>query len=73
MPQNTYDADSPDVAKGDLWAYGTVKPGSELEANAIASGIPAASLDIFYDRDDPTRTQGTNTTLPLAPESYDGK
>lgn len=73
MPQNTYDADSPDVAKGDLWAFGTVKPGSELEANSIASGIPAASLDIFYDSDDPSRHRGTKHGLEHAPESYDGK
>ena len=38
---------------GDLaLTHGTVQPDSSLEDASIASGIPAASLDIYYDSDD---------------------
>lgn len=73
MPINTYDENGAELAPSDLWAVGRVKPGSSLEDDSIASGIPAASLDIFYDSDDPTRHRGTDRDLPLAPESYDGR
>lgn len=35
--------------------HGSVKPESDLEAASIASGIPAASLDLYYDDSDPEK------------------
>ena len=55
MPQNTYDSEaSGNMSDGQL-LYGPAKPGSDIEDAAIASGIPAASLDVYYDNDDPSK------------------
>jgi hypothetical protein len=36
---------------------GFVTPGSDLEAASIASGIPPASLDVYYDDSDAEKHQ----------------
>lgn len=51
MPNESYDGvASGNMSDGQL-LYGPAKPGSDIEAASIASGIPAASLDIYYDDD----------------------
>lgn len=47
---------------GDLAiTFGTVEPGSSLEEHSIASGIPAASLDIYHSDDDAEKHAGEHS------------
>lgn len=57
MPQNTYDAEASGNMSSRQITHGNVEPGSDLENASIASGIPPASLDIYYDDNDPTKHQ----------------
>ena len=51
MPNETYDEQATANMSSRQVTHGNVRPGSDLEAASIASGIPPASLDIYYDDD----------------------
>lgn len=55
MPANTYDHEATGNMSDGQLLHGPAMPDSSIEDAAIASGIPAASLDIYYSDDDPSK------------------
>ena len=51
MPKGNYEDKAEGATSGQI-THGHAQPGSEIEEASIASGIPPASLDVYYDDSD---------------------